>query len=207
MQKLTLEMLDQQWPEAVPGLIDAVLSTQSDVFNAWEINTPLRQAHFMAQISHESLNGARLEENLRYTRAERIREVWPSRFKTVDAARPFVKNPSGLACKVYNGRMGNALGTSDGYVYRGRGFLQLTGRDAYAKLAEVARLPLLEQPELAAQSKGAFNIAGATWSWKQANRHADQDDVEEVTLAINGGRIGLADRREQLRDWRALLSA
>ena len=98
------------------------------------------------------------EESLFYTSAARIRTVWPSRFPTEASAAPFVKNPRGLANKVYNGRLGNRMGSDDGWIFRGRGLAHPTGRDNYGRAGAKLDLPLLEKPELALDLKIAARI-------------------------------------------------
>jgi len=159
--------------------------------------TPLRLAHFLAQCCHETTALTVLQENLNYTSAERLCAVWPSRFRTVAAARPFVRNPAGLAEEVYGQRMGN-LSPGDGWRYIGRGLLQLTGREAYAEIGERIGVNLVARPELAALETHALPVALAVWKWKGCDAHADADSVRLVTRAINGGQIGLRDREEWL---------
>ncbi len=162
-----------------------------------------RAAAFAATNAHESAGGTRVEENLRYS-ARRLTEVWPSRFRTIEAALPFAWDPTdpdledkALANLVYGARMGNQLnGTADddGWDYRGRGLTQLTGQDAYARASEALGLPLLQQPDLAAQPNCAATIACWVWAeWKRCNPLADAGDVEGWRRAINGGLIGLED--------------
>ena len=97
-------------------------------------------------------------ENLYYTKASRIRETWRTRFPTNASAEPFVKNPRALANKVYNGRMGNRLGSDDGWIHRGHGLAQLTGREGFEKAGIKLGLPLLEKPELALEPPVAVRI-------------------------------------------------
>lgn len=207
MQLLTAHMLDQQWGNASPDLIDGILKHQADVFARYEIATALRLAHFMAQCSVECMDGTVMEENLHYRTAKRLKQVWPKRFPTEALAKPFLHNPQGLANLVYNGRMGNRLNTNDGHDFRGRGLLQLTGRDAYKHLSTVMKLDLLATPDYVSHPEHCLEAAGAIWQWKLCNGPADQDDVAGVTRRINGGQTGLADRTSALREWRALLSA
>ena len=157
------------------------------------IDTPARLAAFLANAAHETGHFHRLEENLVYT-APRLMAVWPHRFPTLAAARPFARAPEALANHVYGGRMGN-LRPGDGWRFRGRGLLMTTGRDNYCRLAiATGRTPeqLLDwllTPEGAAESAVQF------WSWRQCNQPADAGDLEEVRRRINGGLIGLDDVR------------
>lgn len=158
--------------------------------------TPLRLAHFMAQVLHES-GGLTIQiESMNY-RAERIVEVWPSRFPTVASAQPFAHNPQALADKVYGGRMGN-VDPHDGFKYIGRGLLQITGRESYARYGQLLGAPLEATPDLAFDGAWALKIAAEEWHASGCNALADEDNLRKVTRAINGGLIGLASRQDWL---------
>ncbi len=164
---------------------------------------PLRLAHFLAQVCHETGGLRILVENLNYS-AKRLTEVWPSRFPTLSAAAAFANNPRALANKVYGGRMGN-VDPDDGWTYRGRGLLQITGRDHYAQNGRALGIPLEAHPDLALAPEHALAIALETWRAKGCDAPADADDIVAVTRRINGGLIGLEDRRAWLRKAKAAL--
>lgn len=198
--------LDKLWPKASPALKDGVIAGQADAFALAQINTPLRLAHFLAQISHESNGGSVLEENLNYS-AKRMTEVWPSRFPTIAAAQPFAHNPKALAIRTYGGRLGNRPAPStDGHDFRGRGYIQLTGRDNYAKIGALCGLDLINHPDLANAPASALKVACGFWLRANCNPGADEDSIEIVTRKINGGLIGLSDRRAWLSKWKHQLS-
>lgn len=169
------------------------------------ITTPRRAAHFLAQIGHESAGLTRLEENLNYS-AKRLLEVWPSRFTDATAAA-CARNPERIANRVYAGRMGNGDEASgDGWRYRGRSPIQLTGRSNYAAMAELTGLSLVEHPELALSIEPAAIIAATWWQSNGLNRLADAGDVLAVSRRVNLGttrtnRIpnGLQDRIKRTR--------
>lgn len=168
------------------------------------LDSPGRLAHFLAQVCHETGGLTILVENLHY-RAERLMEVWPSRFPTLSAARPFAGNPEALANAVYGGRMGN-VHPGDGWRYIGRGLLQITGRETYARIGTALGIDLVGQPYLAVSPDHAVAIAVEEWRRSGCMRYADLDDVVEVTRAINGGLIGLRDRREWLLKAKTVLA-
>lgn len=147
-------------------------------------------AYFLGQILHESGMLEHVEENLRYS-AERLTAVWPTRFPTLESARPYANNAPALAEKVYQGRLGNTE-PGDGYKYRGRGPLQVTGRANYAALEEQTGLPLVDSPDLLAQPRAGLTAA-AVWFGNNASGKIP-DGVEAVTRAVNGGVHGLAQR-------------
>ena len=175
-------------------------------------DNPLRLAHFMAQVLHESDGLANQIESLNYS-AERLPQVWPSRFKPTGPLDPadFAHNQQKLGNEVYGGRMGNT-GPNDGFTYRGRGLLQLTGRDSYREATATLRAQNPAAPDFVAMPDAVFSaqwclaIAVAEWASKGCNAHADVDDIRKVTKAINGGLIGLSDRRERLRLAKAVWS-
>lgn len=204
---LTLAHLFKLWPRAHADLLQGVANASAVVLCKYEINSPLRVAHFMAQCSHESSGGTRLIENLNYTTPERLMQVWPKRFPNAVTARPYLRNPEMLARVVYNGRNGNRSGTSDGYVYRGRGIIQLTGRGTYEHIGKIAGLALVEHPEMTSDNEHCLSVAGAFWASKPLNEAADEDDVREVTRLINGGFNGLNDRIRWLKLWKIELQA
>lgn len=199
MRNLTEKDLKALWPKASPELVAGILTTQEKAFELAGITKAIRLAHFMAQLSHESGGGTILAENLNYS-ARRMTEVWPKRFPTIAAATPFSKNPKALAIRTYGGRMGNREGTEDGWTYRGRGLIQITGRDGYANVGKEAGLDLVNHPDLAYNPEHAFLVAAAFWKWKgsRMNQNADRDDLIGVTKLVNGGTNGLEDRRHWL---------
>lgn len=165
------------------------------------INNQRRAAGFAATIAHESLNGTRMVESLNYSPAG-LRKTWESRFSPADAERmgrvgDKPADQRAIAERAYGGRMGNAVeGIGDGWRYRGRGLIQLTGRDAYRRAGAAIGLPLEEQPELAESEAVAAEIAAWTWgAWKGCNPLADAENIEGWRSAINGGLNGLADVR------------
>lgn len=158
--------------------------------------TPLRVAHACAQWATETGGFKRFIESMNYS-AERIRQVWPSRFPTLASAMPFANNPRALANRTYGGRNGNLVGTDDGFRFIGRGPSMLTGRANYADAERRTGLPLLANPDLASRPVEGIEIACAYWKARGVNVHADADDVRACRLAINGGVIGL----EECRDW------
>jgi len=145
--QIDAQTLRKLWPKAADSVIADTAARSAAVFKKYDLSTPLRVAHFMAQISHESSGGTITEESLNYTTAARIAAVWPSRF-TQESAQAFTRKPRELANKVYNGRMGNRPGTDDGWNYRGRGFLQLTGRESYQRVGKMMGLDLENNPGL-----------------------------------------------------------
>jgi len=149
---------------------------------------------FLAQLAHESALFERLVENLNYTSAQQIRRTWPRRFANISVAVAFVRKPERLANFVYANRLGNGDAASgDGWKYRGRGLIQVTGKDNYRDAGEALGLPLLEEPELLEEPVRAAAAAGWYWNFHDLNRYAG--DVEECTRIINGGRNGIDDRR------------
>lgn len=165
----------------------------------FDIVTSRRIARFMGQVHHESAGLTQLEEGLYYTMPERIREVWPTRFPSVESARPFVRKPKALALKVYGGRedLGNRPGTEDGWTYRGGGLIGNTGLANYRAAGVAIGVDLVKQPGLLRQPKVAALAAAAFWQGKGLNELADLGDVEAISIRINGGRNGLDDRKRQ----------
>ncbi len=189
--------------------VDALEKT----FQHFNITTRQQQAAFVAQVGHESAGFTHLVENLNYS-ANGLMNTWPNRFKDKTTNQPNTKatsiahNLQAIANEVYNGRMGNRVDSNDGWTYRGRGYLQITGRDNYKLVGQrmvdkqlindsnvfIENPALLEQPLYAAYSAGAF------WEANNLNRFVGQFDV--LTKRINGGLIGLDDR---IKKFNALL--
>lgn len=168
------------------------------------LDTPLRRAHFMAQLAHESAGFTRLTENLNYS-ADGLVRTWPSRF-TPTTAVSYARRPDQIANKVYASRLGNGGEASgDGWRYRGRGFIQLTGRANYAEFSQkvFGDDRLVRAPDLALKPDIAMRIAAAYWISKGLNALAEKDDIEGITRRINGGLIGLADRKLWLAHFKA----
>jgi putative chitinase len=177
------------------GIDHKWLGPLEETFAKYDISTPQRQAAFIGQSAHESANFNTLEENLHY-KAESLMKVWPSRFTNDLIAGAYANNPEKIANKVYAGRMGNGDEESgDGWKYHGRGLIQLTGRDNYSNCGSSLNLDLLGNPNLLLEPKYATLSAGYFWNKKGLNALADSKDYDTMTKRINGGLIGLDDRK------------
>lgn len=164
----------------------------------FDITSRARVAGFIAQCRVESADFTRLEENLNYTRAERILQIFPSRVKSLDDAARLVRNPRAMANRVYAGKIGNGDEASgDGWRFRGRGLKQLTGRANYADAAEALGRPYLEQPDLVAQPVDACLTAAWFWHAAKGNLLADSAQWDAITRAVNGPGMLQADLRRQ----------
>lgn len=161
------------------------------------INTPMRQAAFIAQCGHESRDFTKTEENLMYS-TERLLQVFPKYFKTREEAARVAQNPEAIANIVYSNRMGNgAPQTGDGYRFRGRGYIQLTGRDNYTKFAIASATPADRDPSIVTEPDGAALSAVWFWNKNSLNKLADIGAMTEITRRINGGIMGLDDRMQR----------
>jgi putative chitinase len=195
------------WPngdEKTPGLRDGMAATAQAVFKKYGIDSPLLVAHVMAQISHECGAGHDVVENMNYT-AGRMMQVWPSRFPTMASAQPYAGNPRALANKVYNGRMGNVVGSDDGWNFRGRGASQTTGRDGYQRVAKATGLDVVNHPELLIDPAHFLECGVSDFVNCGCLPFAKADDVLNVTKRLNGGTVGLAQRQAWLAKWKAAL--
>jgi putative chitinase len=199
---VTVDQVNQLAPSARSSYREAFAAGQS-VLDQFAISAnALRVAHFMAQILHESGGFTIQFENLNYS-AERLPKVWPTRFQPKGPLDPsaYAHNPEKLANEVYGRRMGN-VAPNDGFTYRGRGLMQLTGKDSYAQATTILRQTFPEAPDFVnapdevLSPAWCLKVAAAEWSAKQCNAMADSDNIQAVTKAINGGLIGLAERIE-----------
>lgn len=147
------------------------------------------RAYILATAYHETgLDMSPNVENLNYTKAERIRSVWPSRFPSSASAQPYVRNPKALANKVYNGRMGNRSGTDDGWNYRGRGQVHITGRDNYKKAGDAVGIDLLGTPDLALRRDVSAKVLveGMSQGWFTGKRLSDYNNYVDMRRIVNG---------------------
>lgn len=173
------------------GVKPATAARWAEVFETADL--PQRGlSDFLGQVLHESGHLERLVENLNYS-AERLCVVWPSRFPNIAAAAPFARNPQALANKVYGGRMGNTE-PDDGWRYRGRGLLQVTGLTNYARVQEDTGLPVVANPDMLAQPGPALQASVAWWRRNMPDNLLG--NVEAVSKRVNGGTAGLGERRQ-----------
>ena len=163
----------------------------------YDINNPRRQAMFLAQLAHESGNFRHVVENLNYS-ADALERVFKKYFPTRELAEEYARKPEKIANRVYANRMGNGDEESgDGWKYRGRGLIQLTGLNNYANYAMHANTEALTKPEIVQEPEFAVDSAGWFWAVNRLNPMADTGDVRSVTRRINGGFNGLADRESK----------
>jgi len=173
------------------------------LFDKWGDNSPLRIANFMAQVEHES-NLKPICENLNYS-SEGLTKIFGKYF-TPATAPYFSRNPEKIANKVYANRMGNGDEASgDGWKYKGRGFIQLTGKSNYSQLSKDSGIDFINNPDLLLDESNA--IIGALWFWKKngLSELADEGDVKGITKRINGGYNGLVQRIKLLDKWERIL--
>ena len=180
------------------GIDHKWLTPLNEAFAKYDISSPARQAFFIGQCAHESGNFKVLEENLHYSAAALMR-VWPSRFNASLVAEAYANNPEKIANKVYAGRMANGTEESgEGYLYRGRGLFQLTGKENYEHCGSGLGVDLLGHPDWLLDPKYAALSAGWFWNKKGLNALADARDYDTMTKRINGGLIGLDDRKAKI---------
>jgi len=204
--------LRKLWPHGdskVPGLIKGIMNSAPKQFAGWG-NTEIAQA--MAQFSHECGAGLEMTENINYT-AQRAVQVWPTRFKSVSDCYAKVGSYPGdpdfsgkLIDSVYGTRMGNRPGTHDGRTYIGRGLSQTTGREGYDKLGKATNLPLLDKPTLVNSPDYALECAVSDFVLCGCLPFAKADDVLNVTKRLNGGTVGLEQRKQWLANWKKALA-
>ena len=173
-----------------PQWVDAL----NETFERFGIKSHNQQAAFIGQCGHECGNFRILEENLNY-RAETLMKLWKARFPTIEIANEYARNPKKIANKVYANRMGNRDEASgDGYRFRGRGCIQLTGHANYFHAGQACGEDFVMQPDLVATPRYAAMTAGWFWDTHKLNQYADRQDFLMMTKKINGGTIGLDDR-------------
>ena len=203
-----MEISKEQLTQLIPGntYIDHWYDALSKLLPDYEINTPNRIAAFVAQCAHESANFTALHENLNYT-ASSLTRVWPSRFPA-GVAEQYANNPEAIANRAYCSRMGNGDDASgDGWRYCGRGLIQLTGKDNYAAFADSIGITPEEVSDYVQTFEGAVQSACWFWESNNLNQYADSGDIETMTKRINGGTLGLADRKEHYEHAKHVLEA
>jgi len=197
---ITVDALKKAFPLCAAP--DDWVKALAPAMEKYAINSPARIASFLAQTGHESSQFNRLVEGLIYKTALRLTKVWPKRFPDEAAALPYVNNEEKLANLVYAKRLGNGdISSGDGYRFRGRGIIQITGRSNYADAGKALGLDLINQPDLLLQKPNAAMSAAWFWSSRGLNAladdHTDDNDLEdftEITKRINGGSVGLNER-------------
>ena len=175
--------IGEQWVDAL-----------NETFQRFNILTLIQQASFIGQCGHECGNFKTLSENLNY-KAETLMKLWKTRFPTIEIANEYARNPKKIANKVYANRMGNRDESSgDGYRFRGRGCIQLTGHANYFHAGNACGEDFVMNPDLVATPRYAAMTAGWFWDTHKLNQYADRTDYLMMTKKINGGTIGLDDR-------------
>ena len=185
---------------------DSVIAQLPEVMNTFRIDTPLKLAHFLAQAGHESGGFKAVQENLNYG-AKGLRGIFGKYFPTDEKALLYERKPEKIANLVYGSRMGNGPETSgDGYKFRGRGYIQLTGKDNYVAFGKAINEDLTTNPDLVATK---YPLLSAAWFFTRClPKCTDASDaaITAVTKSVNGGVIGLEDRKKHFHEYYKLLS-
>ena len=187
---------------------DSVVAQIPDTAAKFNITNPLRLAHFLAQCGHESGGFKAVQENLNYS-SKGLQGIFGKYFPTLALAEQYARKPEKIAARVYGGRMGNgAEATGEGFKYRGRGYIQLTGKANYMAFDKFVPEDTTNNPDLVATK---YPLASAAWFfdtnklWGICDRGADDATVTAVTKRVNGGTIGLADRIKHFKEYYNLL--
>lgn len=198
---LKLEKLKGHIPDTVIGMIP-------DTAQKFQINTPLRLAHFLAQCGHESGGFRATQENLNYS-AKGLRGIFGRYFPTDALAEQYQRKPEAIASRVYGGRMGNGPEpTKEGYKFRGRGYIQLTGKDNYTAFGKAINEDVISNPDLVSSK---YALLSAAWFFSKNGLHKMADEgatdavVTKITRRVNGGTIGLPDRIKHFKEYYELL--
>lgn len=173
-------------PSALPNIVEGLVSTYGIYSSRYNVNSPLRVAHFLGQTGHESNGFRAIEENLNYS-SDALRRTFPRHFTEATAPR-FHRQPQLIANHVYANRMGNGAPESgDGWRFRGAGLIQLTGRDNHAAFARFKRMSIEEVASYIRTVNGAIEASYWYWAENNLNRWADADDILRLSRAINLG--------------------
>lgn len=203
---LTIEQLHEINGKLNKAECEYYLDALNEVLPKYEINTKLRLCHFLSQVIHESGHLKYKVENLNYS-SKALRSVFCKYFKTDAVANEYARKPEKIANRVYADRMGNGNEVSgEGWKYRGRGLLQLTGKCNYKECGEYLGLDLVNNPDLICNDP-KVNIMSACWYWhkNKLNELADKDDCKSCTKKINGGLNGYDDRTKILCTAKSIL--
>ena len=196
MSQVTLELLKEICPKTKSTVLAKYVDPLNEVgehFGLFE--NPKRMAAFLAQVAHESGGFNFVKEGLNYS-AVGLNKTFKKYFPTVESAQAYARNPAKIANKVYANRMGNGPESSgDGYKFCGRGLIQLTGKDNYTRFAKAIGKTIDEAVEYLETAEGAVASAGWFWDVNKLNVYADKGDFVGLTRRINGGTIGLEDRK------------
>ena len=181
-----------------------ILKNLPAILEKYKINTVIRAAHFFAQVTHESGGFGVMTENLNYS-ADGLLKIFPKYF-SAESAASHARNPQMIANRVYANRLGNGdTASNEGWSYRGRGFIQLTGKDNYSKFALSIGKSLEDTVKYLETVEGALESAAWFWNSRNINAKADLDDVTAVTKLVNVGTIGLDDRKHKLQIAKSVL--
>ena len=187
---------------------DSVLAQIPDTAAKFNITNPLRLAHFLAQCGHESGGWKATSENLNYS-SKGLMGIFKKYFPTLALAEQYARKPEAIASRVYGGRMGNGVeATKEGFKFRGRGYIQLTGKDNYKAFDAFVPEEIIANPDLVATK---YPLMSAAWFfnknglWAICDKGADQGTVTAVTKRVNGGTIGLPDRIKHFNEYYNLL--
>lgn len=186
---------------------DSVLNEIPLVMEKFGCNTPLRLAHFLAQCAHESGNFKFVEENLNYS-SDGLKKIFPKYFPNT-LSESYARNPEKIASRVYGGRMGNGdESTKEGYKFRGRGYIQLTGKENYRKFGQFIGEDTIANPDLVSKKYPLTSAAfffNSNGLWANCDKGFDEAAVTGVTKRVNGGTIGLTDRIKHFKEFYELL--
>lgn len=192
--------------ERLKGFVPQIVLEQlHDTIYKFGINTPLRLSHFLAQCSHESMGFKITQENLNYS-AQGLKKVFPKYFPG-NLSESYARNPEKIASRVYGGRMGNGIeSTKEGFKFRGRGYIQLTGKDNYSAFSKSINEDCVSNPEWVATR---FPLLSAAWFFQRCLSKCDigasDAAVTAVTRCVNGGTIGLVDRIKEFKHFYKIL--
>jgi putative chitinase len=185
---------------------DSVISQIPETAAKFKIDTPLKLAHFLAQCGHESGGFKVVNENLNYS-ADGLKKIFPKYFPG-NLSESYARNPEKIAAKVYGGRMGNGTEeTKEGWKFRGRGYIQLTGKNNYTEFGKAINEDVISNPDVVATK---YPLLSAAWFFSKncLGKCVDASDatVTSVTKCVNGGTIGLPDRLKHFKEYYKLLS-
>lgn len=197
---VTFDQLNDFFEDTDEEVLQKYVEPLNEVLEFYEINTPQRIAMFLAQCGHESGGFRVIKENLNYSAAG-LRKTFAKYFPNDAIANEYAKKAEKIANRVYANRMGNGDEASgDGYRYCGRGLIQLTGKQNYQAFAKDMEMDFDEATEWLSTEEGAVWSAGWFWDSRELNQWADKGDILTVTKKINGGTIGLEDRKSHYEE-------